>query len=324
MEDIDNVIILFLSGDLDVKKLRLLKNWIELSPANRTYFREMCIIGKGASIVANADKFDANQAYRQIITTQPVVKKKTYRHRLILKIVSAAAVLLLFFAAGNCWTLNMQMQKLNYLVEVPNGAKSKVVFPDGSVVWLNAGSKLAYDSDFALRSRTVHFEGEGYFEVMTDKTLPFIVNTEGLNVKVLGTKFNLKAYKSDQNMKVALKEGAVWVTGKDTSSIVLRPNQQVVYTKDNQTLQVEDVLPVQIDAWRNGIIRFDDVKLQDIVSELERIYGKSITINSNVLKNITYYSDFTDNQTLNEILDILSQGNKFKYNMKGDNVLLFI
>lgn len=322
--DIDNVIVLFLDGNLNADELRFLKEWIELSPENKAYFREMCIIGKGASVVANADKFDANQAYRQIITNVPVIKKKTSWRRLSFRIASVAAMFLLFFSAGIYWALNKQIDKLNYMVEVPNGAKSKVIFPDGSVVWLNAGSKLAYDSDFALRSRTVHFEGEGYFEVTKDKTLPFIVNTGDLNVTVLGTKFNLKAYKSDQKMKVALKEGSVRVADKDTSSVVLNPNQQLVYTKDSHTLLVEDILPAQIDLWRSGVIRFDNVKLQDIVSELERIYGKTIVINSNTLKNITYYSDFTDNQTLDEILNILSQGNKFKYNMKGDNVLLFI
>lgn len=98
-----------------------------------------------------------------------------------------------------------------YVVEVPDGAKSKITFPDGSIVWLNAGSKVKYDSNFAKASRKVELTGEGYFEVSKNKELPFVVSTGKLSVKVLGTKFNLKSYEEDSELKVTLKEGAVKV-----------------------------------------------------------------------------------------------------------------
>ena len=109
--------------------------------------------------------------------------------------------LILFVAVGRREFQKLWEEYREYVVEVPDGAKSKITFPDGSIVWLNAGSKVKYDSNFAKASRKVELTGEGYFEVSKNKELPFVVSTGKLSVKVLGTKFNLKSYEEDSRVE---------------------------------------------------------------------------------------------------------------------------
>ena len=197
-----------------------------------------------------------------------------------------------------------------YVVEVPDGAKSKITFPDGSIVWLNAGSKVKYDSNFAKASRKVELTGEGYFEVSKNKELPFVVSTGKLSVKVLGTKFNLKSYEEDSELKVTLKEGAVKV---GDFLIDAAPVE----------LQVDSVDASHIDNWRNGAMTFDKVPLEEIAKELKRLYNIPIRIESDKLKQIVYYSDFQENVSVGKVLEILSSGNKFRYEIKSEEIRIF-
>ena len=212
-----------------------------------------------------------------------------------------------------------------YVVEVPAGAKSKVTFPDGSVVWLNAGSKVKYDSNFAKESRNVALSGEGYFEVSKNEELPFVVNTGNLSVKVLGTKFNLKSYEEDSEVKVTLKEGAVRVGDflADAAPVVLEPNQRFTLRKADLAIQVDSVDASHIENWRNGAMTFDKVPLEEIAKELQRLYDIPVRIEKESLKRIVYYSDFQENVTVEKVLEILSSGNKFRYEVKPELIRIY-
>ena len=212
-----------------------------------------------------------------------------------------------------------------YVVEVPAGAKSKVTFPDGSVVWLNAGSKVKYDSNFAKESRNVALSGEGYFEVSKNEELPFVVNTGNLSVKVLGTKFNLKSYEEDSEVKVTLKEGAVRVGDflADAAPVVLKPNQRFTLRKADLAMQVDLVDASHIENWRNGAMIFDKVSLEEIAKELQRLYDIPVRIEKESLKRIVYYSDFQENVTVEKVLEILSSGNKFRYEVKPELIRIY-
>ena len=217
MVQIDNYIQSFLNGSLDAESHAVLRQWIKEKPENREYFQNTVAIWKATGVMSNADGFDVTSAIGKFKEeTQPANRIDFYRRALKL---SAAAIILLLCGVSSLFFLwqsersasEMVEEYKEYVVEVPDGAKSKITFPDGSVVWLNAGSKVTYDSNFARESRNVGLTGEGYFEVSKNKELPFVVNTGKLTVKVLGTKFNLKSYEEDSEVKVTLKEGAVKV-----------------------------------------------------------------------------------------------------------------
>lgn len=333
MDQIDNYIQSFLDGSLDAEGHAALRRWIRETPENRTYFHHTVSVWRATGIIANADGFDVEKAIGKFNKeTGRVAVRRMDQYKYALRI-SAAAVIFLLGGISMFFFLKQSEQVTpvvveaykEYVVEVPDGAKSKVTFPDGSVVWLNAGSRLTYNSDFAKESRNIKLSGEGYFEVSKNKELPFVVNTGELAVKVLGTKFNLKSYEEDSEVKVTLKEGAVKVGNfpTDAAPIELKPNQRFTFRKAGLSMQVDSVDASHIDNWRNGAMTFDKVPLEEIVKELRRLYNIPIQIESDKLKKIVYYSDFQENVSVEKVLEILSSGNKFRYEVKPELIRIF-
>lgn len=333
MDQIDNYIQSFLDGSLDAEEHTALQQWIKANPENRTYFHHIVSIWKAAGIAANANGFDVEKAIGRFDKqTKHVIMKRVDRYKYALR-VSAAAIIFLLGGISSLlfWQHPEQIipavvqEYKKYIVEVPLGAKSKVSFPDGSVVWLNAGSKLTYDSNFAKESRSIELSGEGYFEVSKNKELPFVVNTGELTVRVLGTKFNLKSYEEDSEVKVTLKEGAVKVGDflADAAPVVLQPNQRFTLKKEDLTVSVDSVDASHIDNWRSGAMVFDKVSLEEITKELKRLYDVPVRIENERLKKIVYYSDFHENVTIEKVLEILSSGNKFRYEVRPELVRIY-
>lgn len=331
MDQIDKYIQSFLNGSLDAEGHAVLRQWIKEKPENRDYFQTTVAVWKATGVMSNAEGFDVAGAISRFNKkTKPVNRIDFYRRALRL---SAAAIILLVCGISSLFFLwqsertasEVVEEYKEYVVEVPDGAKSKITFPDGSVVWLNAGSKVKYDSNFAKASRNVELTGEGYFEVSKNKELPFVVNTEKLSVKVLGTKFNLKSYEEDSEVKVTLKEGAVKVGDflTDAAPVELKPNQRFTFRKADLSMLVDSVDASHIDNWRNGAMTFDKVPLEEIAKELRRLYNIPIRIESDKLKQIVYYSDFQENVSVEKVLEILSSGNKFRYEVKPDIIRIF-
>lgn len=331
MDQIDNYIQSFLNGTLDAEGHAALRQWIKEAPENRTYFHDTVAVWKAGGIVSNADDFNVEKAISKF-KKENKSSNRTNFYKYAFR-VSAVAIVFLLCGISSLFFL-WQSEKTaveaveeykEYVVEVPAGAKSKVTFPDGSVVWLNAGSKVKYDSNFAKESRNVALSGEGYFEVSKNEELPFVVNTGNLSVKVLGTKFNLKSYEEDSEVKVILKEGAVRVGDflTDAAPVVLEPNQRFTLRKADQAMQVDSVDASHIENWRNGAMTFDKVALEEIAKELKRLYNIPIQIENDKLKRIVYYSDFQENVTVEKVLEILSSGNKFRYEVKPELIRIY-
>lgn len=331
MDQIDNYIQSFLNGTLDAEGHAALRQWIKEAPENRTYFHDTVAVWKAGGIVSNPDDFNVEKAISKFKKENKSSNQINY-YKYALR-VSAVAIVFLLCGISSLFFL-WQSEKTaveaveeykEYVVEVPAGAKSKVTFPDGSVVWLNAGSKVKYDSSFAKESRNVALSGEGYFEVSKNEELPFVVNTGNLSVKVLGTKFNLKSYEEDSEVKVILKEGAVRVGDflTDAAPVVLEPNQRFTLRKADLAMQVDSVDASHIENWRNGAMTFDKVPLEEIAKELQRLYDIPVRIEKEYLKRIVYYSDFQENVTVEKVLEILSSGNKFRYEVKPELIRIY-
>ena len=331
MNQIDNYIQSFLNGSLGAEGHTVLRQWIKEKPENRYYFQAQVAIWKATGVISNAEEFDVTGVINRFNTEAKLVNRIAfYRCKLRFSVV---AIILLICGISSLFFLWQSEGRVSevveeyreYVVEVPDGAKSKITFPDGSIVWLNAGSKVKYDSNFAKASRKVELTGEGYFEVSKNKELPFVVSTGKLSVKVLGTKFNLKSYEEDSELKVTLKEGAVKVGDFliDAAPVELKPNQRFTLRKADLSMQVDSVDASHIDNWRNGAMTFDKVPLEEIAKELKRLYNIPIRIESDKLKQIVYYSDFQENVSVEKVLEILSSGNKFRYEIKSEEIRIF-
>lgn len=158
-------------------------------------------------------------------------------------------------------------------ISTPRGGQYQVILPDGSRVWLNAASSLKFPTAFAANSRKVELTGEAYFEVAKDPSKPFTVNVNALDVKVLGTHFNINAYSDEDAIKTTLLEGSVQLSSGSKISL-LKPNQQGVFTQNK--IQVIDVDAEKAIAWKNGFFEFNRCSIQDIMKQLSRWYDTKV------------------------------------------------
>jgi ferric-dicitrate binding protein FerR (iron transport regulator) len=168
---------------------------------------------------------------------------------------------------------------MNQLV-IPYGNQSKIVLSDNTVVWLNAGSRLVYPTTFKDKTREVLLFGEGYFEVSKNPEKPFIVKTSNLDIRVLGTKFNISAYPEDNVIQTVLKEGSVSVrrigSGLFEKDIVMVPNQMVSFDKTTGNTKLQEVDANYYTLWTKGLISFDEIDFVRVIKKLERFYNISI------------------------------------------------
>lgn len=169
---------------------------------------------------------------------------------------------------------------MNQLV-IPYGNQSRIVLADSSVVWLNAGSRLVYPTQFNGKTREVLLFGEGYFEVTGNPEKPFIVKTSNVDIRVLGTKFNISTYAEDNIIQTVLKEGSVAVrrngAGLFEKDIIMKPNQMALFDKITSETKVQEVDANYYTLWTKGLIGFEEIDFARVIKKLERFYNISIT-----------------------------------------------
>jgi ferric-dicitrate binding protein FerR (iron transport regulator) len=168
----------------------------------------------------------------------------------------------------------------------------------------------------------LNLSGEAYFEVTRNEEIPFKVHTEELDVKVLGTKFNFRNYKDDLEAKVCLLEGKVALNTRQKETI-LHPDQQALLDKKTGKLFVSGTKAAYSAEWTNDRLYFDEVLLSDIIKELERSYDVKITVADDTLNTIRFYGNFRKReQSIQEIMNVLSSTDKMTYTMNGKNIVI--
>lgn len=240
--------------------------------------------------------------------------------------VSAAVILLavvpgLYFIHGK-----FTKSTPDITVESPSCSLCKVKMPDGTIVWLNTDSKLTYSQDFGKKNRDVSLEGEGYFEVVKNPKLPFRVSTKEFIVAVLGTKFNLKNYIGDKEASVSLLEGRVAVNDlkNESEERYLSPSEKMVMDKETGNVEIRQMdNDISSKDWINKQIFFDESRLDDIAKQLSRTFGVDIVVSDSALCSRRLYGSFDlKEQSLNEILDVLSMTGQFEFERTGNNITI--
>lgn len=194
-------------------------------------------------------------------------------------------------------------------VSVPAGQRVSVALNDGTIVWLNSMSTLTYPADFTRGGRTVRLRGEAYFEVAHNPENPFIVEGPTLDVRVLGTKFNLQDYADRPVATVSLVEGSVEVSEGDHFTRILSPNQRLRF--ENGLATVSEMENLDNLLWKEGIYAFEDLTLAQIAEILEVYYDVRILIENPALLQYKYSGKFRQQDGVYEILRILQQFYRF-------------
>lgn len=233
--------------------------------------------------------------------------------------IAAVLIPLFIIAGGYLYYYNTK----NSLIEisVAYGEEKHLVLPDSSEIWINAGTTIKYPKEFEGDRRTVYLDGEAYFSVQKDTSKPFIVETNNLSVKVLGTKFNVKAYSNDNRTIATLTSGKVEVNTAN-NSYILRPNEQLTFNNNTSTTIVDEVPSTETDAWLSGQLIFTDASFDEIVQTLERHFNISITNNTTIAPTKLYTVKFLKDEQLNDILNILGEIMNVKYQKKGNQLII--
>jgi transmembrane sensor len=211
------------------------------------------------------------------------------------------------------------MQTLN----VPAGQRAEITLEDGTKVWLNAKSILTFPNLFIGDVREVRLDGEGFFEVTSSKSKPFVVKTEKYDIKVWGTKFNLMAYSGQGIFETSLLEGSVEVLNSGSNKgILIRPDERAYLDEDH--LVVAPITFLSHLLWKEGIISFEDESFPELVKRLELCFDLKIEVKNARILGYRCTGKFRTIDGLEHILKVLQLSNKFRYtiNDKSNTIII--
>lgn len=210
--------------------------------------------------------------------------------------------------------------KSNELV-IPRGGENTVILADGTMVHLNAGSKLIYPVRFTGKRRIVTLEGEAYFNVVKDEEHPFVVRTHLGEVLVLGTEFNVNAYADASVCYTTLVRGKVSFSAPSKEPVTLLPGEQAVVSAnrvEKRTVELEEYV-----GWVNGLYTFNNRSLGEIMQTFERWYDIQVHYSTPALSEMTYSGSLKRYGTINSFLDALELTGDLKYKISGRNILIY-
>ena len=207
-----------------------------------------------------------------------------------------------------------------FIVKADKGDKATIELPDGTNVVLNSASQLSYLNNFGENGRRVQLNGEAYFKVAHDEKCAFIVQVGDLEVKVLGTSFNVSAYEDAKDVTVVLLEGKVGVYAQKISHI-MKPGDKIEYNKATHKITATQVHPTDYIEWTKGNMYFEKESLENIMKTLSRIYDVEIRFDSNKLPN-EYFTGTIPGGGIQNALNILMLTSPFYYEMDGSVIVL--
>lgn len=207
----------------------------------------------------------------------------------------------------------------------PADKSTELTLPDGTKVWINAGSLLVYPESFEnTTNRSVYLTGEAFFSVTENPHKPFIVKTSQIDIQALGTQFTVEAYPNEEETRTTLEEGSVKVDIKTLNKhpFILKPSQQLIYNQKNDSISIHQVDLDQFRMARAGYLIFENASFTELIHGLERRYQVTIHYNSNKYIDGNYNVKFAPNETLNETLEVLKELMNIKYKIKEKAVYI--
>jgi len=206
------------------------------------------------------------------------------------------------------------------LLTVPQGGIFQTVLSDGTKVWLNSATTLKYPVAFAGSERRVTLSGEAYFEVAKNKHMPFKVCVNGMDIQVLGTHFNVMAYRDEGMVKTTLLEGSVKLKSQ-TGKALLIPGQQGIYAAHKPDFDIKPVSTADIVAWKDGYFIFDNVPLHDIMKSISRWYNVDVFFKDNINSN-SFGGTISRYEDIRVVLKALEETGSVHFKIEGRRVIV--
>lgn len=283
---------------------------------------------------------------------QRASNRKYLFRKILVQITAAAAIFAFAFIIARLTmkseTISTEPQASMTVVKAPYGSRSEVSLPDGTSVKLNAGSYISYASDYNRTNRNVTLKGEAYFKVARNEEIPFIVDAGPINVKALGTEFNIKAYDDENTIETTLVTGKVEITQEgatnENQTVGLNPSQKIIFIRDEQAFLIDDknvsenqVKPVpnimanmlivpevnveQVLAWTEGKLILKGESLDKLCVALERKYDMTFVFTGEKVKKFRFTGVLLD-ETLEQVLNVIRLTAPITYSIEGKVVSL--
>ncbi len=337
--NIDQIISNFLSDSLTDFERKELSKWENESVQNAYQLEKLTRLWKERSIERKT--INSSDIKRKIwhhgVEKDSFynTKKQRFIHSIVFRRIAAAfiifSILGILYLLGNKSESNEVKIASNEYVKKTNpaGQKSRIFLSDGSVVWLNARSSISYFKHFADSARTVTLEGEAFFDVAKDSLSPFIVRTNGINIEVLGTQFNVNSSKYSKEVVVALVEGVVKVfadsNNNDSNAKMILPGEGIIISNqhdriDNFTFDISDSYN-PYSSWKDGVMVFNGESYDEFVTKIELWYGIEVHVEGIPSGDWEIRGNFS-NESLENIIKSISFNKEFTYKIDRKKLLL--
>jgi ferric-dicitrate binding protein FerR (iron transport regulator) len=317
-----------LNGEASSQEVSFINTWLQESPSNREAYEKLQAIWKDRPQPLLVSSEAVNKAWQRVSAKTVASTYNTVQGRFLYKPWAAvAAVVMLVLVAW--WFLvpserTWEQAALLTLATQP-GEKQQITLPDGSVVWLNENSSLTYPETFSALLREVALVGEAYFEVQASPEKPFLINLRKGQVRVIGTKFNVRSIDEEPVIETSVITGRVEFLTEEASSqkspLLLTPNNRAAYDTRTGEIQVVAAESVLDASWKDGQIVFRDAPLHDVARILQRKFRKTVQLSNKQLANCRFTATFTD-EPLEELLDIMALTGEYRFRMENDTVTI--
>lgn len=310
----------YVTGNLRQEDAKDIRCWINASEANKNEFIRLKNIHAFASegkqkLLPEDDFLELSKKINQKPKSNIQINLRwTLKYAAIL-----IAILFIGYSVSELRHLRLSNQTTELYNEfyAPEGQISEFKLSDGTLIWLNSGTRIKVPINFDSKHRIVFMEGEAFFEVTKDPKNPFYVHTGELSVKVMGTSFNVSAYQSEENSEVTLIEGRVGIKERYGQRLaMLLPGQQLVYDKNTGKKLKREVDTTPYEAWRDGKMIFKDCSLEHIAEKLERWYNVEINFNCEEISQFKFTGTILKNKPLSQVLEAITLTSPIRFEIQ--------
>jgi transmembrane sensor len=338
----DELLLKCLQGIADEKEYEDAYKWITSDNSNYAYYEKIRDAWIAAGIVTNKNEYNCNKAWRRIAKRIGVQWLNAPGIASGFRNIAAVFIIALTLGAFSVhyfYSTKKIFSEREFVVQAPLGAKTYMVLPDNTKVWLNAGSTIRYSSHYDIAERSVYLIGEAYFDVESNADMPFKVHAHDLIINAIGTEFNVKAYPEEKQIETTLVSGLISlerkVPGGDVEKVLLKPNQRAYSShgvtkideldfadadeyleksdKETAALSSRPIEKIAVEkvsntdvytSWKDKRLVFDREKMADLAVKLERIYDVRITFKDDELKDY-HLSGSLEQETLEQLLNAI-------------------
>jgi ferric-dicitrate binding protein FerR (iron transport regulator) len=328
----DELIFKVLNNETSESENMIFQDWINHSPQNQKIFLQIEQLWKKSKGVG--DYYNINQEYAWDIIRKKITKKP--RQVILQSVLKIAAVVAIAYLLGGFTMYLIQpkpqqgiSESKEISVKAPLGSKTEIELSDGTKVWLNSGSEVRYPTIFDRTKRDIYLTGEAFFDVEKNKEAPFFVHTDDVEIKVLGTSFNVKSYPEEDLVETTLVEGVINMNKKGSSQVLqLKPKEKATFIKNIEKLPGEErfIVTENIDtelysSWKSGKLVFKREKFGDLMVKLERWYNVHITVGNKKLHEERITGAF-ENESIEQALEALKISVPFSYKISKNNITI--